>query len=176
MIGRSATGPESCNLLVTTSVAEEGLDFPQCNAVISADGISNDIGLVQRKGRARSDGVFIVMVNGDKQKQEYDNAKCRLANAQDAMRKLPAGSGRAGACSELSVDESDEEVIVYTPVAKAQGADDSEGEESARAVSYRNERRSVTPTHRLDPSVSTANSPSPSVASPSSMLAGASQI
>jgi len=41
------------NLLVATDVAQEGLDIPSCNFVIRYSFVSNEIGDVQAKGRAR---------------------------------------------------------------------------------------------------------------------------
>ena len=43
----------SLNLIVATSVAEEGLDIPQCNIVVRLDAAVTDIGFVQSRGRAR---------------------------------------------------------------------------------------------------------------------------
>lgn len=42
------------NLLVSTDVTQEGLDIPHCNFVIRFNFVSNEIGAVQAKGRARA--------------------------------------------------------------------------------------------------------------------------
>ncbi|THH31544.1 hypothetical protein EUX98_g2658 [Antrodiella citrinella] len=51
------------NLLVATSVAEEGLDFPACELVIRFDPIQHMVGYIQSRGRARQKlATFIVMI------------------------------------------------------------------------------------------------------------------
>ena len=42
------------NLMLATDIAQEGLDIPECNYVIRYDFVSNEIGTVQSRGRARA--------------------------------------------------------------------------------------------------------------------------
>ena len=42
-----------CNLLVATTIGEEGLDIPECNFVIRYETVTSEIGEVQARGRAR---------------------------------------------------------------------------------------------------------------------------
>jgi ERCC4-related helicase len=65
-----------CNLLVATSVAEEGLDVPVCNLVIRFQHVSNEISKAQITGRARakdSEGFTILSCNPKKRFQETKN-------------------------------------------------------------------------------------------------------
>lgn len=57
------------NLVVATSVVEEGMDIPKCNLVIRFDPPENFRAYVQSKGRARvNDSSYILMVkSGEKQ-------------------------------------------------------------------------------------------------------------
>lgn len=58
------------NILVSTSILEEGLDVSQCNLVVRYDGIDTFRQWVQSQGRARSkNGRFVVFSNSTKETQ-----------------------------------------------------------------------------------------------------------
>lgn len=42
------------NLMIATDIAQEGLDVPKCQYVIRYEFVSNEIGTVQSRGRARA--------------------------------------------------------------------------------------------------------------------------
>jgi endoribonuclease Dicer len=55
-----------CNLLVGTSVLEEGIDIPKCNLVIHFNVPQVYRSYVQSKGRARAqDAYYVLMVEED---------------------------------------------------------------------------------------------------------------
>ena len=75
------------NILVATSVAEEGLDVPACNFVIRFQHISNEIAKAQTQGRARAQDseVFTILSSDSKMNiKEIKNAE-RLALVDTVM-------------------------------------------------------------------------------------------
>ncbi|XP_062354122.1 interferon-induced helicase C domain-containing protein 1 [Cinclus cinclus] len=50
------------NLLIATTVAEEGLDIKECNTIIRYGLVTNEIAMVQARGRARSDESTYALV------------------------------------------------------------------------------------------------------------------
>ncbi|KAF9068359.1 hypothetical protein BDP27DRAFT_1266587, partial [Rhodocollybia butyracea] len=62
----SAFRKREINLIIATSVAEEGLDFPACDVVVRFDSLEHHVAYVQSRGRARNKSSnFIVMIQQD---------------------------------------------------------------------------------------------------------------
>ncbi len=83
---------DGCNILVATDIAQEGLDMPACSFVIRYNFVSNEIGTVQSKGRARADGsqcFLIVERNSQNEKREYEN-RSKVVRMEKAMEDLEA--------------------------------------------------------------------------------------
>lgn len=85
------------NLLVSTSVLEEGLDVPRCNLVIRYDFPAIIRQYIQSKGRARSDGsryvVFCTDIKEEKAKQDKllgDYMRLEEMLSQGEVSKHPA--------------------------------------------------------------------------------------
>lgn len=51
------------NLLIATTVAEEGLDIPACNFVIRYGHVTNEIAMIQSQGRGRADDSSYTVVD-----------------------------------------------------------------------------------------------------------------
>ena len=61
------------NVLIATSVVEEGLDIPKCNVVCRFDFPQNYRSYVQSKGRARAKGSKYYMLVDEKEQVEKEN-------------------------------------------------------------------------------------------------------
>ena len=82
------------NVLVSTSVVEEGLDVPSCNLVIKFDFPTSYRSYIQSKGRARKAGSqYLLMV------EEGDGTK--LASYEDYMKVYKMSMGE---CHSLRKD------------------------------------------------------------------------
>nr|XP_045004255.1 interferon-induced helicase C domain-containing protein 1 isoform X2 [Jaculus jaculus] len=60
VISKFRTG--KINLLIATTVAEEGLDIKECNVIICYGLITNEIAMIQARGRARADDSTYILV------------------------------------------------------------------------------------------------------------------
>ena len=56
------------NVMIATDIVQEGLDVPECSFVIRYEFVSNEIGTVQARGRARADksSCFLIVQQGNK--------------------------------------------------------------------------------------------------------------
>ena len=77
------------NLLVATSVAEEGLDIPQCNLVIRYEAELTVKSMVQSRGRARKqDSRFVLIIERGPLEDKYRDAVRRERLMQDAVQNI----------------------------------------------------------------------------------------
>ncbi|KAL0571714.1 Dicer-like protein 1, partial [Marasmius crinis-equi] len=95
------------NLLIATSVAEEGLDFPACDLVIRFDPLQHMVGYVQSRGRARNKiSKFVIMLpEGDSvslaRYRAFTSAESELTNIYNSRYQT------ASAAVEEEADEFD---------------------------------------------------------------------
>uniref|UniRef100_A0A1I7S0Q9 RNA helicase n=1 Tax=Bursaphelenchus xylophilus TaxID=6326 RepID=A0A1I7S0Q9_BURXY len=71
-------------ILCCTSVADEGLDIPECNVVVKYNDTTNEVAHVQRKGRGRAQGARSILIAENEwiQKMEETNQeRVRLMRA-----------------------------------------------------------------------------------------------
>ncbi|KAL4260943.1 helicase family protein [Pleurotus pulmonarius] len=100
------------NILVATSVAEEGLHFPDCSLVIRYDPLQHLVGYVQSRGRARNmvASTFVVMI------QEDDTVQLgryrRFLDGEPEVKKL-LNSKRIRDTSTEDDDDDEESDAVY---------------------------------------------------------------
>ncbi|KAM4626505.1 interferon-induced helicase C domain-containing protein 1 isoform 2-T2 [Discoglossus pictus] len=63
------------NLLIATTVAEEGLDIKECNIVIRYGLVTNEIAMVQARGRARdNDSTYVLVASTSSGAIEHEDA------------------------------------------------------------------------------------------------------
>ncbi|XP_078700994.1 uncharacterized protein LOC144927456 [Branchiostoma floridae x Branchiostoma belcheri] len=90
---KGLSSEDGCNLLVATDVAQEGLDMPKCNFVIRYDFVSNEIGSVQARGRARAKDAecyLLVTAGSINERRELENQEKEkfMMEALEEMDKL----------------------------------------------------------------------------------------
>jgi Fanconi anemia group M protein len=84
------------NVLVATSVGEEGLDLPDCDAVVLFEPVASGIRMIQRRGRTgrhRDGRFFVLMTEGTRDAAYYWSARRReqrMNTELRSMRRLPS--------------------------------------------------------------------------------------
>lgn len=86
-------GSGEINLLVATTVAEEGLDIPACNFVIRYGLVTNEISMIQARGRGRAEDSTYTLVetkgSGVAEKETVNEYRINMMNkAIDKIRAL----------------------------------------------------------------------------------------
>ena len=83
------------NLLVSTTVGEEGIDIPDCKYVIKYDVVGNEIASVQSRGRVRDkEGKYEVVAGKESGVIEKENLNViREEMMQDAIKAVKAMAG-----------------------------------------------------------------------------------
>ena len=75
----NSSGDGDYQVLVATSIAEEGLDIPEVGLVVFYEPIPSEIRYIQRKGRTgrKSAGMVIILAMKDSMDMRYLNASTR---------------------------------------------------------------------------------------------------
>ena len=76
-------------MIVATSVAEEGVDWPECELVVSLYPPSTLTALVQMRGRARKkNSKFVVLCSSEEERKYIEDLKRRENNMVEASEIL----------------------------------------------------------------------------------------
>lgn len=114
------------NVMVATSIAEEGLDVPQVDLVIFYEPVASDIRLIQRRGRTGRDarGRVVVLTTDRSADERYLWAGIKK---ERKMKRLVDKIAAASRKSKASSDESDSETgpdVEWKPKPKQPTLDD----------------------------------------------------
>ncbi|KAL0970557.1 hypothetical protein UPYG_G00243720 [Umbra pygmaea] len=78
-------------ILIATSVADEGIDIPQCNLVLMYEYVGNVVKMVQVRGRGRAQGSMCILISDKKEtidKEKHNMEKEKLV--EKAIKNLQA--------------------------------------------------------------------------------------
>ncbi|GAB6031712.1 Endoribonuclease Dicer [Chamberlinius hualienensis] len=105
------------NLLVGTSVVEEGVDIPECNVVVRFDLPKTFCSYVQSKGRARSQQAIYVLMHPESEKEEVAKDLTCYKGLEQELVKI-SKRNKAKQNEDISVDKLDDFDLMYRFVTK----------------------------------------------------------
>ncbi|XP_077413311.1 ATP-dependent RNA helicase DHX58 isoform X2 [Vanacampus margaritifer] len=113
------------NLLIATSVAEEGLDIPQCNLVVRYGLLTNEIAQQQASGRARAQDSHYSLVaqrGGREERREHLNAYLEglTARAVERIHQMSPPEFRAK-IAELQAEAASSDRVAEMRLAEKNG-------------------------------------------------------
>lgn len=83
------------HIIIATSVAEEGIDIPECQLVVCLNPPTTVKALVQMRGRARKkDSYFVVLCSSEKEKDKLVSLQSQELNMKWAAAELAKESGQ----------------------------------------------------------------------------------
>jgi ERCC4-related helicase len=126
------------NVLVATSVAEEGLDIPATDLVLFYEPIPSAIRSIQRKGRTarrKVGNVIVLIAKGTKDEAYYWLSRSK----ERAMRQRISEMGAPKTNDEEAGEEREEATDKAEPAARPpHGKEDKRGEEQRRIADFEN--------------------------------------
>ncbi|MCK4895245.1 MAG: DEAD/DEAH box helicase family protein [Candidatus Heimdallarchaeota archaeon] len=116
------------NVLVSTSVAEEGLDIGECELVIFYDAVPSAIRLIQRKGRTgrRKEGKVIMLIAEGTRDVAYMWASKRQAQK---MKKIVKQLEKSPSVKTMKKKEQQKGILDFLKEAETESSKKSENEE-----------------------------------------------
>jgi ERCC4-related helicase/ERCC4-type nuclease len=113
-----------CNVLVATSVAEEGLDIPSTDLVLFYEPVPSEIRSIQRKGRTgrQHKGRVVVLVTKGTRDEAYHwsskNKERRMLNSMQGLEAVlgTKSSKKSAELSDFKIDRAEDESSSMDPV------------------------------------------------------------
>ena len=134
-----------CNVLVATSVGEEGLDVPRADLVIFYEPIGSEIRTIQRRGRTgrhRDGNVYVLIAKGTRDEGARASAASREKRMQSVIDRVRRKMGRPNN-DDLSKHLTSFQVINDGKICSAFSFMQSEKERLAPQLGQRKNRISI---------------------------------
>jgi ERCC4-related helicase/ERCC4-type nuclease len=141
-----------CNVLVATSVAEEGLDIPSTDLVLFYEPIPSEIRSIQRKGRTgrqHKGRVVVLMTKGTRDEAYYWSSKNKEKRMLSSMQgleivlgtKSSKSSKKSAELSDFKINRAEDESNSMNPVDSVERGEGEDEKPERSTDGNRNERQ-----------------------------------